>query len=407
MSESRRIRLRRTLDHLTRRHAWLGDVLRNRRLAKVLALSYCALLLLIAYQIFSASAQGGLELLKSFSPVFFDLALIFTITVMFLFWRTYYADEQHRIDRSKLPDERFFISLSADHISVSLNESLHERHPAVAAILSALPMDLDEYFNVHAGALDVPKLTLRELHKDATGNLQIRLGVASFREFFFTHHFPDFVLSRNGSRDIGHSESLRSLFSPVYERVYRRFFSGESSTLRLLNYTPNTLGITGLVCIQHEQDQLFVMQVRGQHESAAKGVVQLTYAGTINAFPDFMQNPAFTLTDLIDDEFRDEFAGSSLGVVLGKLPADHQIVGFCCNSQYLFQPELFAFTRLQVADAAVMRSLRINYAHTSSGKFFVVNSVEELLAMDVRGQISLRPLCRQAMRSEFYANLST
>lgn len=405
MPESRRIRLLRTLDHLTRRHAWLGDVLRNRRLAFALALSYGLLLFLIAHQIFSASAQGELELLKSFSPVFFDLALIFAIAVMFLFWRTYYTDEQQRINRSLTLDARFFMPLSADHISVSLNERLQERHPAVAAILSALPMDLDEYFNVHAGALDVPKLTLRELHKDANGNLQIRLGMASFREFFFTHHFPDFVLSRNGSRDAGHIESLRSLFSPAYERAYQHFFSSQASTLRLLDYTPNTLGMTGLVCIQHEQDQLFVVQVRGQHESAAKGVVQLTYAGTINAFPDFIQNPAFTLIDMMDDEFRDEFAGSPLGVVLGKLTADHQLVGFCCNSQYLFQPEFFALTRLQVADASVMRMLRSNYAHAAGERFFVVDSIEALLAMDARGQIALRPLCRQAVNSGFYAEL--
>lgn len=405
MPESRRIRLRRTLDHLTRRHAWLGDVLRNRRLAFVLALSYGLLLLLIAHQIFSASAQGGLELLKSFSPVFFDLALIFAITVMFLFWRTYYADEQQRINRSLLPDARFFMPLSVNHVSVSLNERLQERHSAVAAILSALPMDLDEYFNVHAGALDVPKLTLRELHKDANGDLHIRLGIASFREFFFTHHFPDFALSRNGSRDTGHIESLRSLFSPAYVRAYQDFFSGQVSKLSLLDYTPNTLGMTGLVCIQHEQDQLFVVQVRGQHESAAKGVVQLTYAGTLNAFPDFIQNESFTLHDMMDDEFRDEFVGSSLASVLGTLTADHQIVGFCCNSQYLFQPELFALSRLQVSDASVMSMLRNDYAKASGKGFFVVDSLTALLALDASGQIALRPLCREAVNSGFYAGL--
>lgn len=85
----------------------------------------------------------------------------------------------------------------------------------MAAILDALPLDQSDFFLVHAGSLDIPKLTLLAIENPGDDSVRLKLGTAAFKEFFFSHHFADYMLSRSSSNDMGGKATLRTLFAPI------------------------------------------------------------------------------------------------------------------------------------------------------------------------------------------------
>jgi hypothetical protein len=303
----------RTLDYLARRHPWLGAIFRNRWLAAAFFASYLGSLAYFFGTIYANG--GGVELVKSYSPLLFDLLVVFVISVLFMVLRAYYIEERSRIDPLVQPDPRFFMSLAGQQISFQMTDDFFSRHGAVEAILDALPLDQSDFFLAHAGSLDIPKLRLMSVTQ-RDGVHEWQLGMASFKEFFFTHHFADYVLSRSSSKDSTRLETLRTVFADAYVKAYGPFFGNKCNQLPLMPYTPNTLGVTGLVRVVCGADSLLVLQRRGMHESAARGHVQLSYAGTINALPhyafprsmanDQKKGQTNDLAQLANGEFLDE-----------------------------------------------------------------------------------------------------
>lgn len=376
--------------------------------------------ILVAYVVFvcyliwmvrTRSEDGWLEVVKSFSPLFFDLLIVFLFSAAFLIVRGYFLEENSRVAKAEVPDESFFLVLDVESVTVILDPShLFERHKAVASILDALPIDQGDFFLAHAGSLDIPKLTLRSVDRSTDGDMTLRLGIASFKEFFYTHHFPDFSLSRSSSTDRGGKVTLRSLFSPVYQRAYSEFFESFTENkgaiaLELLEYAPNTMGVTGCVRLVGPRDSLLFLQRRGFHESAARGYVQLSYAGTLDAYPDYVGKPGgrLSIAELAEGEFCDEFAESEVGRMM-HLPdceVEHRLVGLCVNSQYLFQPELFIQTTIRTVDPALVAKLAHRFDVAVGHSFIAVRSFAEIEELDRAGQIRLRPLCRAALHRVF------
>jgi hypothetical protein len=397
--------LSRTFDYLARRHPWFDAIHRRRGVAAAMLLGYGGLVLLVAWQVHGGKDDGWVELMKTYSALFFDLLVLFLLSVVFLLVRGYYLEERTRIDTSLLPDKRYFLPFNASSVEVQVDgDGFFQRHPAVTAILDALPMDQSDFFLAHAGSLDIPKLTLRRLQLQPDGSVRLDLGVAAFREFFFTHHFADYSLSRSSSRDAGQKESLRSLFAPVYERQYARFFDGAVDTLTPLGYTPNTLGVTGCVRVMSRGKVAYFLQRRGYHESAARGVLQLSYAGTLNAYPLYADHTEpITLQMLADDEFQDEFMAGEPGRWLrGCMAGDrvtHELVGLCANSQYLFQPELFVLSTIIVDSDGRVDALLAEFAPKKAARFLALPSLDTLESCFEDTQLKMRPLCRIAVET--------
>lgn len=396
--------IKRTLDYLARKHPWFGAIVRNRKLAGLALCVYLALLIYTSWAIYQAPEGGWKEIIKSYSPLLFDLFVVFVFSIVFLVIRGYYLEEKSRIDSDLDPDPRFFMPITEANVKVSfVPDPFFERHSTVQAILDALPIDQSDFFMAHAGSLDIPKLTLRQLAK-SKDTVQLCLGIASFKEFFFTHHFADYVLSRSSAKDSGAVETLRTVFAPLYERQYTDFFSSvtNSTQLTLLGYTPNTMGITGCVVLRCGQRTLFFMQRRGLHESAARGVYQLSYAGTISAYPNYAPEIGeISLDDIANDEFQDEFLEGEPGLLLKKLNAPykhtHRLVGFCTNSQYLFQPELFVLTEILVDAPIVMDAFQHEFGARNNKGFLAIGSLAELQKHIVEKHLRIRPLCKVAI----------
>jgi hypothetical protein len=398
---------RRTLDYLAKKHPWFGVILRNRWLALSALACYVGVLLFLVWQIHSGEEGGWKEIVKSYSPLMFDLLVIFVCSVIFLVARGYYIEEESRIDGAQTPAPDFFLRLPPGEIRFSIRaDYFFSRHPAVAAMLDALPLDQDDFFLAHAGSLDIPKLTLRSIETNAN-EIALELGVGSFREFFFTHHFADYVLSRSSSGESGKKETLRNSFSPLYERAYAGFFKGEARRLDFLAYTPNTLGITGCVQVVCGAKSILVFQRRGHHESAARDRLQLAYAGTLEAYPRFVPpEPELELKMLAGCEFEDEFMQDEPGRLLEKYTYTirHTLVGICANSQYLFQPELFVLTTLAAQEEAPLAQMLEKFAPGHSGKYWAVTSFAQLRGCLAASALKLRPLCAIAIE-RIYAPL--
>lgn len=394
---------KRTLDYLARKHPWFDAVIRNRWMAFFILALYVLTVFFMTWVIHSGEDGGWKEVVKSYSPIFFDLLVIFLISPAFLLARGYFFEEATRIDAESLPDPALFFPITASSVELRIDHNdFFKRHAAIAAILDALPINQSDIFLAHAGSLDIPKLTLKEISISNTGKIEFTLGVAPFKEFFFTHHFADYVLSRTSARDSESKETLRSLFSPIYYRAYGDFFEGKACRLNFLAYTPNTLGVTGYVQIECGDKSVVIMQRRGFHESAGRGLVQLGYAGTISAFPDFADgSPMLAVEKLANDEFQDEFLNAEPGDFLrlhtDRFVVKHEVVGVCANSQYLFQPEIFMFTTVAVADDWIVDKFAQEFALHQRRRFLAFRTNENFEEQLLKSGLKIRPICKVAI----------
>lgn len=394
----------RTFDYLARKHPWFDAIMRNRGVAISMFLLYAAIVFLMVAYVHSGGESGWKEIIKSYSPLFFDLLIIFVLSSVFLVFRGYFIEENSRVDIGAKPDESLFRPLSSASVALSIDDNdFFERHPAVSAILDALPIDQSDYFLAHAGSLDIPKLTVKSIEVNCEGGVDIRLGVGSFKDFFFTHHFPDYALSRSSARNSGKKETLRQLFSPIYFRSYERFFSKVENRIEFLKYTPNTLGVTGCVQFVCGSRKAVLFQQRGYHESAARGGWHLSYAGTIDAYPDFTENSQnLSVEGLANNEFIDEVMKSAPGLLLNKRDPNclisHQVVGVCANSQYLFQPELFVLTTISLSGESVMDDILERFGDGGRDGFWAVDLADDIDLLVSSGKLKLRPLCVAAIR---------
>lgn len=402
----------RTLDYLARRHPWFDAIQRHKVLAAIMLLGYGFFVLLLVWQVHGGAHDGWKELIKTYSALFFDLLILFLLSVIFLLVRGYYNEERTRVDTELSPNPALFLPLSASSIKVTIEDNyFFQRHPAIDAILEALPLDQSDFFLAHAGSLDIPKLTLRSVERVVDYEVKLTLGMAAFKEFFFTHHFADYALSRSSSRDSGRRETLRSLFSDAYERSYMHFFKGTANKLSPLPYTPNTMGVTGCVRVIGGDSAAYFLQRRGHHESAARGVFHLSYAGTLNAYPRYAcQDRPITLDMLAEDEFDDEFMLAAPGQILkqtsSELVIEHELVGLCANSQYLYQPELFVLTTITVPNASIVADMLQQFAPVKRGQFIAMSSLDELMSCLAEAKVGLRPLCQTALEMLYLPRLA-
>lgn len=393
----------RTLDYLARRHPWFGAILRQRLLAISLLTLYAGFVVFLMWQVHEAGKIGWLELIKTYSGLFFDLLILFVLSTIFLIVRGYYSEEASRIDVSHTPDARLFLPLRNAQVLVQLDSHyFFTRHPAMAATLDALPLDQSDFFLAHAGSLDIPKLTLRSIKIDEQ-TVTLQLGTAAFKEFFFSHHFADYRLSRSSSNDIDAKATLRSLYSPMYEDRYLPFFTGAQPHLQFLDFTPNTMGVTGCVRVTHGERTVYFLQRRGYHESAARRVFHLSYAGTLDAYPRYVHRAHPIDLDLLaKDEFDDEFMTCKPGQMLTQPESlienvQHELVGICANSHYLYQPELFMLTTIRVHQAETLDQLLEEFAPNSANKFWAFASLEEIPLALANSNSGLRPMCQIAL----------
>jgi hypothetical protein len=257
------------------------------------------------------------------------------------------------IDISKRKDFHIYPIKSGVNVSFSFD---YERYYIFPGMLEAsykwLELDRDELFLVEAGSLDIPKLTLKELHYNKEKNsLVIELGVASFYDIFYTHYSPDLKLSSQSANESSTNDftSLRSLYEnsilKYYEEANKNFsLSGKFSPIALL---PNPIGISGIVVINTSSNTFVLLRRRGENEILDRNRIEWSFAGLIEA-TDWIHTKSIPFKDFAESELNDEVT-KKLTVLEDKI-SEISTIGFVLNPDCFYQPELFVTVECKLND---------------------------------------------------------
>lgn len=94
----------------------------------------------------------------------------------------------------------------------------------VENLLKWVNINKEDYFRIHYGSLDIPKVTLKQI-KFYDSNIILKCGKTSFFDIAFTHYFADFVLSSSSSKETDKSKyTLRNLFDNIINNYYKKKF---------------------------------------------------------------------------------------------------------------------------------------------------------------------------------------
>jgi len=295
-----------------------------------------------------------------------EITILMFLGVMLLLGKTLLtsskSEEQRRIgqldglssnDISKKKSSHIYPIQAGVKVTFSFNYDNYYIFPGILeASYKWLELDRDELFLIEAGSLDIPKLTLKELHYNKEKNsLIIELGVASFYDIFYTHYSPDLKLSSQSANESStrNFTSLRSLYEnsilKYYEEANKNFsLSGEFLPIALL---PNPMGISGIVVINTSSDTFVLLRRRGESEILDRNRIEWSFAGLIEA-TDWIHTNSIPFKDFAESELNDEVIRKL--TVLEEKISEISTIGFVLNPDCLFQPELFVTVEYKLND---------------------------------------------------------
>lgn len=286
-------------------------------------------------------------------------------------------DGLSNIDISKRQDFHIFPIKHGVNVTFSFDYNRYYIFPEMLeASYKWLELDRSELFLIEAGSLDIPKLTLRELHYDKENNsLAIELGVASFYDIFYTHYSPDLKLSSQSANESGSNfTSLRSLYEKsilkYYDESSSKFnASGQFSPIALL---PNPLGISGIVVINTPNETFVLLRYRGENEILDRNRIEWSFAGLIEA-TDWVHAQSIPFKDFAESELNDEVT-KKLAVLKDKA-SEISTIGFVLNPDCLYQPELFVTVEYKLNDEDYAR-LKNQVDEVSEFHLLEINELE-------------------------------
>jgi hypothetical protein len=141
--------------------------------------------------------------------------------------KTIFSNEGARIDFSKKTksgslvediEEKYILPIKGNVEFIFDKGSFYNLPSILESTFKWSEFDREEFFLVHAGALDQPKLTLKEVQWSESGCKMI-LGMASFHDVFFTNYSPDLVISTQPSNegDKFNRHTVRSIIGRAIE----------------------------------------------------------------------------------------------------------------------------------------------------------------------------------------------
>lgn len=288
----------------TRFRLYVGPGSRERALWQAILIS---LAVLIAALCFMASLDDGepfkflLQTTATICLSVLGLCFVFYLLLMS-------AEEGARINRSACPAVPEELSLRLEiptrQITIVLDRTAgYEMPPWLAVLLKSLPFDLQEYYALHAGSVDFPKIRLTSIEREA-GTLRFVAGSTSYIDHFYTHLFFDFLLA--GGKD--DATSLRSVLSEDAESHYitqiRDFAGGRQAQLKVWPEFPGTLGITALVVAKMPSGKRYCFfKQRTDDVVAHARAIQSTLAFTYNTMRAQRSSNGFPLTGLVQPNY--------------------------------------------------------------------------------------------------------
>lgn len=351
-----------------------------------------ALTLIVLFYVFIAHVWYVIQtdqsayIYSSVFPLFIDIGILALVALALLSARVLYNEESMRIiddgENRTIPESlKIYLNTDCDNVRVTINPNAFFKFPELMeTLLRWVNFDKEDFFRTHYGALDIPKLRLEQISGHSNKEITLSLGYCSFYDISFSHYFADFELSNSRTSDSTRNFSLRSLLKKDIERHYmtQRFHASDLQVISS-SLVPNHIGITGIVSITYknslgEDVEIYVLQVRNKTDAAAKGRLQWSFAGTIDALPEFYSNSTPSLKQLVDTELFDELLNQNKWSFISKRQNSPDIlerpfsllkegdfrykaIGLLFNPLYLYQPELFVHVCVNTSNAETINCL--------------------------------------------------
>ena len=306
-----------------------------------------------------------------------EITLLLILGIGLLLWKTMATSENARINtnNSEIPDSLIVPVSPGSLVEMSFDCNKHYSYPPILeACLRWVEFDLDEFFLVEAGALDVPKLALNTVTVDNELNkLRLELGSSSFFNIFYTHYSPDLILSSQSSNESANPTSLRALFGKSIFEYYRTQILTQPTNVKTIhcsNLMPNPLGISGIVLLSTTESTYVLLRKRGSYEIAAKNLLEWSFAGLIEA-AEWFHESRIDFLKFAKSELEDEVI--SKAIVLKDYNPKIEVLGFVFNPLYLYQPEIFVAAKYKLENEKIAGLRR------ELDESFVLISVNQLL----------------------------
>ena len=219
-------KIKRSLERAQHQYEIVSFLTRNPTRATIFFATFISLSVFAFGKIYEIESHYGLLIHLYLIPIHLGLAaMLFTLVATLL---SFENDEPIRIDES---DENsridinknciyFGIPFSRVHLSF-LDGDFFELGKDVSILLNWMNFERDSYYRLNFGALDIPKVRLREL-KYSSNEVRLVCASTSFFDIAFTHYFPDFPLSNSSTSANGPSPTLRRLLQCDLEQHYSK-----------------------------------------------------------------------------------------------------------------------------------------------------------------------------------------
>jgi len=346
-------RLARLMQGLSLRYDFFYILKKYKKIAFFIGLVYILFVFNIIQNIYSNNGINGIY--DNVLPFFVDVGVVFLATAIILLVRAIYNNEKETVVNDIHINYLKPLNYSIDNIEIKfeLNNNFYQMPEIISKLLAWLDFNKEDYYRMHYGGLDIPKFSLKTIECNE-GRVILELGMCSFYDIVYTHYFPDYIISSSHSTDSAQKLTLRQLLSPNIEEKYSAEFSQKSMNLKLVEYLPNPIGITGIVVFQAIEKNYYLLQIRNMVDVTARKRVQWSFAGTIDVLPNlFKEN--FNFNDLVMTELSDEVLFQKMFAAKKKKKDENRTFGFYCenlfpevtcigfvlNDQYLYQPEFF------------------------------------------------------------------
>ena len=264
-----------------------------------------------------ATLKALQELAKSYSPVFFDVAIVVGLGVLFLgAYRSGFRSAADFYKRQQLKEascngfEPVVVPIEADcEIRVALKDDHFAFPPVLACTIAASSLSSGVLFQSTQGGFDLAKLTLVSVLREA-GALHLELGTCSFRDLNIAHYWAFVPVASESSDEtdqrqkslfdlIGSAQRDRALH--IAESVQGRFCGFAPPAL-----APNPLGVSVFLRVRIDGRAWWLMRLRKSPVAADKLTLCAAVAGLVDVLPEFAARGPGSARALIHQECHDE-----------------------------------------------------------------------------------------------------
>jgi hypothetical protein len=354
-------KLNKLIDVLSNKYDFLYLLITKKYILLFSIILYTAFIFFIIFYIYKADNFTGI--VENIFPFFVDLFLLFVISLVVLFFRINFNDETKRLDNENPSNNKIifkkFLNYEVKNAQVIIEKDFYDMSPLIENLLKWININKEDYFRVHFGSLDIPKITLKEINFDDS-KIILKCGKTSFFNIAFTHYFADYKLSSSSSKENSKDNyTLRNLFNEIIKNYYKKYFY--TKKVKLFPEFPNPLGITGIVKIKDGIKNYYLLQVRSKTTAASRNKIQWSFAGLIDIISK-NYNPYesnINLYDFIKDEMDDEIMNKKISIdgkeyelfkYLNGKERKVNIIGILLNTLYLYQPEIFVIVEFDLDD---------------------------------------------------------